>query len=103
MRSTGIAYLLWFIGIFGCLGLHRFYLGKVGTGILWLLTGGVLGIGALIDLFTLGSQVEQYNTRMELKTMRANSLYQQELSIRAKEIRQPRSDFDQKSEDQWQD
>ena len=57
MKSKGIAYLLWLISIFGWLGFHRFYLGKIGTGILWIITGGVLGIGSLIDLFTLGGQV----------------------------------------------
>lgn len=59
MKSKTLAYVLWFF--FGLLGIHRFYLGKVGTGILYLLTGGVFGIGWFIDLFTLSSQVDSYN------------------------------------------
>lgn len=34
-------------------GIHRFYAGKIGTGILWLLTGGLLRIGALVDFIII--------------------------------------------------
>ncbi len=37
----------------GWLGFHRFYVGKVGTGILWLITGGLLGIGWLVDIIRI--------------------------------------------------
>jgi TM2 domain-containing membrane protein YozV len=51
--------LLTFLGFFG---VHRFYLGKWGTGILYLLTGGLLLIGILYDFWTLNQQVSEVNT-----------------------------------------
>jgi TM2 domain-containing membrane protein YozV len=66
MYSVGIAYLLWLVSGFGMLGFHRFYLGKIPTGILWMCTGGLCGIGALFDFFTLSSQVRDANLRQTM-------------------------------------
>ena len=45
----------------GALGIHRFYLGKWGTGILYLFTLGLLGIGLIYDFWTLNSQISELN------------------------------------------
>ena len=39
--------------LLGGLGIHRFYVGKIGTGILMIITFGGLGIWALIDLIMI--------------------------------------------------
>jgi len=46
--------LLTFLGIFG---IHRFYLGKWLSGLLWLFTGGLLMVGVAYDFWTLNEQV----------------------------------------------
>lgn len=52
--------LLTFLGFFG---IHRFYMGKWITGIIWLLTGGLFLIGYLYDYWTLNDQVSELNRR----------------------------------------
>jgi len=50
--------LLTFLGIFG---VHRMYMGKWLTGLLYLLTGGLLGIGIIYDFWTLNDQITFIN------------------------------------------
>lgn len=50
--------LLTFLGVFG---IHRFYQGKIGTGLLYLFTLGFCGIGVIYDYWTLNDQLSQRN------------------------------------------
>lgn len=65
-HSTGVAFLLWLSCLFGVCGVHRFYLGKKGTGLLYLLTFGLFGIGQLLDLFWMRDLVLLANTKARM-------------------------------------
>jgi len=67
VKSKFLAYLLWFLGIFGILGFHRFYLGKIGTGFIWMFSFGLFGVGAIYDLKTLHTQVDIVNLQKKVK------------------------------------
>ncbi|WP_457253613.1 NINE protein [Pedococcus sp. P5_B7] len=62
-KELGIAYALMLFSLIGLCGIHHFYLGKVGRGLLWLLTLGLFGIGLLVYVFTLPQQVKNVNAR----------------------------------------
>ncbi|MBX3017127.1 MAG: TM2 domain-containing protein [Bdellovibrionaceae bacterium] len=54
--------LAWiFLTFLGMFGVHRFYLGKWITGLIWLLTGGLFLVGYLYDYWTLNGQVDEAN------------------------------------------
>lgn len=67
VNKVANAYILWL----GCLlqlnGLHRLYNGKIGTGLLWLCTFGLFGVGQLLDLVLIPSMVDEYNTKLRTK------------------------------------
>lgn len=61
-RKSKIVALLLCIFL-GGLGIHRFYVGKIGTGILYLFTGGLFGIGWIIDIIfiAIGSFKDKFD------------------------------------------
>jgi TM2 domain-containing membrane protein YozV len=59
VKSLVAAHLLWFF--FGCLSAHRFYLGKWVTGLIYLVTFQLFGIGWIIDAFIMPMMVNSAN------------------------------------------
>ncbi|BAZ16091.1 TM2 domain-containing protein [Calothrix sp. NIES-4071] len=53
--------------LFGFGGLHRLYNGKIGSGILWLITGGLFGVGQVVDLFMMPDMVAEREMQLRLK------------------------------------
>jgi hypothetical protein len=69
--SPGVAFGLWCVCLFGLAGMHRFYLRKPVTGVIWLLTWGLFGIGQFVDLLRLRDMVEDENILTEGRHQRA--------------------------------
>ncbi len=60
--SHNLAWIL--LTFLGVLGIHRMYMGKWLTGILYLLSGGLFLIGVLYDFWTLNQQVSERNQQL---------------------------------------
>ena len=65
--NIAIAYLLWGLGFFGLCGLHRFYLGKPVSGLIWLFTFGGFFVGQIVDAFLIPKLVREKQMSLEAK------------------------------------
>lgn len=68
-KDAQMILILTLIGFFGFAGLHRFILGQIGLGILYILTLGLCFIGTIVDLVNYKSLAYEYNIRVAHETM----------------------------------
>jgi hypothetical protein len=65
--STRTAYILWLASFFGLAGLHRLYMGKVGSGVVYLLTWGLFGLGTIYDGITMPDQIREVRLKARMR------------------------------------
>jgi TM2 domain-containing membrane protein YozV len=68
-KDSQMILILTLIGFFGFAGLHRFILGQIGLGILYILTLGLCFIGTIVDLVNYKSLAYEYNVKMAQETL----------------------------------
>ncbi len=67
-NRTMNSYLFWLLFFMGFGGIHRIYNGKIGTGLLWLCTGGLFGIGQIVDLLLIPDMASERRIRLLAKS-----------------------------------
>lgn len=55
------------IGFFGVAGIHRFFVGHIGMGILYFLTAGLCFIGTIVDMINYKNFAFEYNRKIALE------------------------------------
>jgi TM2 domain-containing membrane protein YozV len=63
-KDSQMILLLALVGFLGFAGIHRFIMGQVGMGILYLLTAGLCFIGTIVDLINHRQMALEYNTQV---------------------------------------
>ncbi len=68
-KDAQMILILTLLGFFGFAGLHRFILGQIGLGILYILTIGLCFIGTIVDLVNYKSLAYEYNIKVAHETI----------------------------------
>jgi TM2 domain-containing membrane protein YozV len=81
-KDSQMILILTLLGFFGFAGLHRFILGQIGLGILYILTLGLCFIGTIVDLVNYKSLAYEYNIKVAHETMNLlNASYPGETTV----------------------
>ena len=65
-REPAVVLVLGLLGFVGIAGINRLYVGKIGSGILYFLTSGILLIGTILDIFKYRDLAYDYNEEKAL-------------------------------------
>lgn len=69
-KEPSLVLILSCVGFIGIAGIQRFITDQIGMGILYLLTGGLCGIGTIVDIITHKSIAFSYNQKVALELLR---------------------------------
>ena len=83
-KNKDTALLLCIFG--GLFGLHQFYVGKIGKGLLYLVTGGFFGIGWILDIFSILLGSFRDNTGAPLRANKTQNNAPAEVKIVNQEV-----------------
>lgn len=68
-KDPTLILILALLGLFGVAGIHRFMIGSIGLGIVYLLTAGLCFIGTIVDAINYKSLALEYNSKMIAETL----------------------------------
>jgi len=63
-RDPVLLLILALIGLLGIAGIHRFFVGHIGMGILYVFTGGLCLIGTIVDMINYKNFAFEYNRKI---------------------------------------
>ncbi len=69
-RDPVLLLILALIGLFGVAGIHRFFVGHIGMGILYFLTAGLCFIGTIVDMINYKNFTFEYNRKIAQETLK---------------------------------
>ena len=90
--DPGVAYILWAFGFMGFCGIHRFYSGKITSGLVYFFTLGFFGVGQFVDLFLIPGMTRERNMRLMYQATIEARNNSPQVTLVKKEEAEPKTD-----------